>query len=40
MSSTGYFQYNMRTVVHSAWGGSVGSPSCGISNLTFAESAT
>lgn len=26
MSSTGYFQYNMRTVVHSAWGGIVRLP--------------
>ena len=26
MSSTGYFQYNMRTVVHSAWGGIIRIP--------------
>jgi alcohol dehydrogenase class IV len=26
MSSTGYFQYNMRTVVHSAWGGIIRLP--------------
>jgi alcohol dehydrogenase class IV len=26
MSSTGYFQYNMRTVVHSAWGGTIRIP--------------
>ena len=26
MSSTGYFQYNMRTVVHSAWGGVIRAP--------------
>src|SRR5210317_2155650 len=26
MSSTGYFQYNMRTVVHSAWGGVIRIP--------------
>ncbi len=26
MSSTGYFQYNMRTVVHSAWGGVIRVP--------------
>jgi alcohol dehydrogenase class IV len=26
MSSTGYFQYNMRTIVHSAWGGVIRAP--------------
>ncbi len=26
MSSTGYFEYNMRTVVHSAWGGVIRIP--------------
>ena len=26
MSSTGYFEYNMRTVVHNAWGGIIRIP--------------